>query len=228
MEKHGALMQRETHAITIDMNSITAGDDVSIYAMLFAVLALLFLVTWINEYNGIFIDTESTLLDTLADVESSQCADYVYVVFDEWTRMYTALLMGKHKSSMIEAMNAIVAERMSYVDDYIQSFHLNEECRKHIFPTYTPNPKYTPLKLAEFGGVLVFLILFLCVAMFVLLAEMLYNRWTSGRKVEAEDDWNAIFQIHIQLDVDTKFSLDRRKLIFAQYAKLLKVIDDVH
>ena len=38
---------------------------------------------------------------------------------------------------MLESMNLIVAERMSFVDEYIQTFNLSDECKKRIYPVYT-------------------------------------------------------------------------------------------
>jgi hypothetical protein len=62
---------------------------------------------------------------------------------------------------MLDSLNFVVAERMSFIDVYIQSIELDKECRKHIFPVYKPHAKYKPLILVEFSGAFAFLSYFL-------------------------------------------------------------------
>ncbi len=114
---------------------------------------------------------------------------------------------------------------MSYVDNYIQSLvELEEECRRHIFPVFTPNPRYLPLKLLKFSGALVFLVLSIFISLFVLFAEIVYKRRTTNGSIEENENWNEEF--HIQyLHIDKKFSRRKRKAIFEHYSKLLEVID---
>jgi hypothetical protein len=45
--------------------------------------------------------------------------------------------MQKECVNILEFMNVIVAERMSFVHDFIQLNQLNEKCQKHIFPVFT-------------------------------------------------------------------------------------------
>jgi hypothetical protein len=99
----------------------------------------------INRENGIYINAESELLYLLDKIEPDLCENYLYISLDEWTRMYAGLMMRKERVDILESMNVIVAERMSFVDNFIQSNQLNNECRAHIFPVYTPNPKYSSL-----------------------------------------------------------------------------------
>jgi hypothetical protein len=59
------------------------------------------------------------------------------ISFEEWTQIYGALIMRKERVDILEFMNVIVAVRMSFVHDFIQSNQLNEKCQKHIFPVFT-------------------------------------------------------------------------------------------
>jgi hypothetical protein len=140
----------------------------------------------LHEENAIALSTESVVLSMLYNGEPQSCKNYVFITFDEWTRIYTALIMRKgHK--MLESMNFIVAERMPFVDDYIQSFQLKEECRKHIFPDSASEPQYQPLKLMEFSAPLVFLFLFLCLAVVILFIEIVLFR-RNGKKGDQETE----------------------------------------
>jgi hypothetical protein len=93
----------------------------------------------------------------LSELEPTLCGNYVYVTFDEWKRTFSGIIMRKQRHDLLESMNAIVAERMSFVDRHIQSAQLDDECSKHIFPVYTPEMKYRTLVLADFSGAFTFL-----------------------------------------------------------------------
>jgi hypothetical protein len=176
----------------------------------------------INEYNGIFIDSESTLLDLLMKIEEpALCANYVYVTFDDWTSVYSALMMGKHRQDMLESMNAIVAERMSYVDNFIQSFQLDEKCRSHIFPVYKSNPRYLPLHLVKISGAFVFLFTILCVSVLVLLIELISARWVSDLETIAED----LEPININISIGNRIDTARR-ISFSRYLRIKRLLDD--
>jgi hypothetical protein len=79
--------------------------------------------------------------------------------------------MRKERKDILESINVIVAERMSYVVDYVQSFHLDDTCRKDILPVYTPDSKYCLLKLGEFLGTFMLLFLILIVFTFVIIEK---------------------------------------------------------
>ena len=117
---------------------------------------------------------------------------------------------------MLESMNAIVAERVRFVDEYIRSNQLSKECRKHIFPIYTPDPKYEPLQLVKLSGTFLFLFILLCVSLCVLLIEILSTRWTHDVQMEFRD-------LHIRYD--SRLSLDTRMIITKRYAKILAAIE---
>ncbi len=143
---------------------------------------------YIDEQNGIFIHQESTLLAYLREIKDpSQCSHYLYVPIDEWGRSVGGLIISKTRADVLEKMNRIVAERMRYVDRYMERFQLEEECRKHIFPVYTPDPTYDPLKLVELSGTFLLLIPILGASVFVLLCEMVFARFTRFSNVETFD-----------------------------------------
>jgi hypothetical protein len=175
----------------------------------------------VDKNNLIYIDTETAVLAKLQYVKA--CEDYVYVPFDEWTRMYSAIIMRKERGHMLESMNTIIAERMSFVDDYVQSFQLEDECREQIFPVYTPNPKFESLQLVKITGALAFLFLFLCISVFVLLAEIISHK-RRGTKMEIEGEFQT-FDIGIHLQIDNSFASASRQEIFDKYVQLLEAID---
>jgi hypothetical protein len=49
LEKYAALMKRQNPTIFIDWMVLTAGIDIEVYPIMFAILALLFFVSWVNE-----------------------------------------------------------------------------------------------------------------------------------------------------------------------------------
>jgi hypothetical protein len=177
----------------------------------------------INSRNAIMFDRESLVLHLLSTLEPDLCANYVYVSFDDWTRVLGALIMRKERVDVLEEMNLVVAERMSFVDDYIQSFQLKDECRQHIFPVNTPNPSYSSLQLVKIGGAFVFLFFFLSLSIVVLSVEVVLGKCVGNDEVEMEDIMET-FEIHLR--VDNTFGNRKRKKIFARYLYLLEAIQD--
>jgi hypothetical protein len=166
----------------------------------------------INAKNGIYIDEEGYLLYLLSTIKPDLCENYLYIPFDDWTRSYTALIMRKERVNILESINAIVAERMSYVDNFIQSSQLNEECRKHIFPVYTPDPKYDALKLVELSGTFLFLFIFLCLSLFVFLLELAYVWWRPKLKT-----------FHVVIRFSKALPPNRQALIMMNYSKMCEL-----
>jgi hypothetical protein len=175
--------------------------------------------TFLNE-NTVWISSEGAAMAELNKITPAECANYVYVTLDEWRRAYSALILRNERVDILESMNFIVAERMSYVNDYIQSFQLTEECRKHIFPIYEPNPKFESLPLLKITGALAFLFLFLCISVFVLIAEIISSK-RRDPKMATGNEFQT-FQIH--WDIDDTFSSDKRREIFAKYLELIEII----
>src|ERR1700712_3902201 len=82
----------------------------------------------IDLHNGIWIETESSLLFYLTEISPSQCGKYIYFPIDEWARLSSAMIMRKDRQ-LVEAWNVTVAERMTYVNEYIQRSSMSETCR---------------------------------------------------------------------------------------------------
>jgi hypothetical protein len=138
--------------------------------------------------------------------------------------LYSALIMRKGRVNILDHMNQIVAARMSYVDKHIQLFQLKEECRKHIFPVYAPNPKYESLKLVNVTGAMAFLFVFLSVSVFVLFVEIILVK-LKGATMRNEIELQT-FDILMHLRVDNTFSREKRQRILAKYVKLLTLLDE--
>jgi hypothetical protein len=168
----------------------------------------------IQKHNGIFIDAESVVLNELTKIEPELCKNYVYETFDDWTRIPSALIMRKERRNMLESMNVIVAERMSFVDNYVQSLTLNEKCREHLFPVYTSNPSYSSLKLAKLSGTFVFLFLFLCLAFLIFVGELLFVWWRP-----------RVRTFHKIILFSTTLSPDVQRLILEKCAKIQEIIE---
>jgi hypothetical protein len=175
----------------------------------------------INTQNGIYIEGESAIRDVLREIPPHMCNNYVFMRIDEWARGVSALIMQKGRKEMLEEMNAIVAERMSYVDEYIRSFHIEPQCGNEIFYTHMPELTFAPLQLAEIGATLLFTLVFLCLAVIVLLAEVLLHRWHCRSK-SAETTAKHIFEMNIRYD-DT-LSIDTRRIIEAKYFDIIDAI----
>jgi hypothetical protein len=179
----------------------------------------------LNNENGILIETESTLLDVINNMDARLCEKYVYVSMDEWTRTYKALILRKDRVDMLESMNVIVAERMPFVDEYIRSFEVNEECRKHIFPVKSSSPTYLSLKLIKISGSLTFLFTFLCLSVVVFAFEIGVNKFYSKDNINKQEDTFRIFEIRHQF-IDNTYTSKKREKIFTKYLELLDLIDE--
>jgi hypothetical protein len=126
--------------------------------------------------------------------------------------------MRKERVVLLESMNVIVAERMSFFDNFIHSHQLGVECRKHIFPVYTPNPKYSSLQLAKISGSLVFLFSLLCLSVFVLVGEIVFDKFSVKEAKVAEKSYE------IQLCIDDKIEVGRR-ISYTEYLEFLEIIE---
>jgi hypothetical protein len=174
----------------------------------------------INKERGIYIDEEGYLLYLLSIIEPNLCQNYLYISFDEWTRSYSAFIMRKERVDILESMNVIIAERMSFVDNFIQANQLNEECRKHIFPVYTPDPKYSPLQLMKINGAFVFLFSFLCLSVCVLIIERISIRWTSLKNTDESETYE------IRIHNYNKLSTETQQIIAEKYLKIRAAIEN--
>jgi hypothetical protein len=175
------------------------------------------------QSNVIAIYPETILLKMLADIPSNECANYIFITFDEWTRMMFSLIMRKERVDILESMNAIVAERMSYVDDHIQSFQMGDACRKHIFPVRIPDPIYAPMLLREFSGAFALLFLLLFVSLASLVVEIIVSWNTKTQITNRQQDELATFVIP-RIVVDSSMTDEKRNILYAHYVGILKVI----
>jgi hypothetical protein len=174
----------------------------------------------INNDHGIYIYYGNDLLSLLADIEPHLCANYLYIPLDEWTRLYAGLIMRKERVDLLESMNVIVAERMSFVDDYVQTLQMKEECRQHIFPVYTPDPKYSPLQLVKINGAFAFLFTFLCLAIGLLLFEIISSRYINKNDTKKSETYN----LHIQYDKN--LSTEVQHIVTTKYLEILGMLSN--
>jgi hypothetical protein len=177
-------------------------------------------VEFLNQNNGIFIDGEYNLLKLLTRISPELCENYVYITFDEWTRIYRTLMLRKGQDEMLEFWNQIVAQRVSYFDNNIQSFQLKDECREHIFPIYTANLGYAPLILVEISGAMVLLFTFLSLSILILICEIFYFR-RKGDKSEK----TTLEKYQLFINFDNTFTLSEREVILSKYVEILDVIE---
>ncbi len=173
----------------------------------------------INAHNALEFGTENQLLDLLSKIPSKECANYMYVQFDGWARPLSGIVMRKEQMSMLESWNVIVAERMPYFDEYIQSFQLDEECDKHLFPVYKPDPTFKALKIREFTGTFVMLGILLFVSIILFAGETVFHKFVAQN---CERNEVTVAPFKIRLNVGQSVSAKTRKRIFAYYEKILE------
>jgi hypothetical protein len=178
----------------------------------------------INTQNGILIYEESMLVHILSNIPAKECKNYIYVSFDEWTRTYSSLIIRKEQFRMLQSWNVIVAERVSYVNDYIQRFHLDEDCRKAIFPVYTPDPTFERLILADVSGAFAFLGFLLCFSLFFLFGEIIFVKYVKlKQKTHVEE---LITPFVVTLDISDRVLPYNRKLILAKVQEIFKILEE--
>ncbi len=172
----------------------------------------------INTQNGILIYEESHLVRLLSEIPPAECQNYVYVVLDGWTRSYISLLIRKQRRDMLEPWNVIVAERMSHVNNYIQTFRLHDNCLKGLFPVYTPNTSYNPLPMSDFSGAFAFLAILLTLSMFSLLGEIVYAKFVKVQVTTHNENVRFI------VDVPGTVSVADMRLLYAHHRAMLEII----
>jgi hypothetical protein len=178
----------------------------------------------IDTHNAILFETDGLGLHALSELEPTLCVNYVYVTFDEWMRTFSGIIMRKQRDDLLESMNVIVAERMSFVDRHIQSTQLDDECSKHIFPVYTPDPKFHTLVLADFSGAFTFLFTLLTMSGCMLLCEV----WVWRYHVRALRPPRKIiepFETVLKVHVDATMSTELREQIFMTYVQLVELMN---
>jgi hypothetical protein len=177
----------------------------------------------INKHNAVYFGPENTLLFFLSETTSKECANYLYVSFDDLSRSMSGIIITKRRVDILESMNAIVAERMSYVDDHIRSYQMTDECRKYIFPVHTPDPKFERLHLMEFTGTFMLWLLFLFGSLLVFIGEKFYDCiFFYCKQPEVEEE-----PLHISLNVIGKrLSLKTQKIISIYFINILEEIEN--
>jgi hypothetical protein len=167
----------------------------------------------LHTHNGIFIDSKSGVLYPLSRIRPELCKNYVYHMFDDWTTIPSALIVRKERRDILESMNVVVSERMSFVDDYVQSISLSKHCSELLFSDFIPEPKYVPIQLAKFSGAFAFLFFFLSFSFFLFLFELAYVWWKPKLKT---------FRIVVRFK--STLPVDVQNLIFDKYAKINEVL----
>jgi hypothetical protein len=175
----------------------------------------------IQSQNGIYIYGESVALNLLSDVKN--CKNYVYITLEELMRVSCGLIIRKQRVDILESMNVVFAERMSFVDDYIRSYaDLSYECRKDIFPVYTSDPKYEPLLLVEFSGTFVFLFALLFLAFIIFLLEIFDAKSIKTQKQNLNAVADDFQTFKFVFNIDDTIRSDIRRII---YAKCMDIVD---
>jgi hypothetical protein len=153
------------------------------------------------------------VLYPLSLIRPELCKNYEYRTFDDWTTIPSALIMRKERRDILDAMNVIVSERMSFVNDYVQSISLNKQCSELLFSDFIPDSKYSPLQLVKISGVFVFLFFFLSFSFFLFLFELAFVWWRPKLKT---------FRFVIRFS--ETLSLDRQALILTKYSKMCELV----
>jgi hypothetical protein len=180
----------------------------------------------IESINGLSIAPENTLLSYLSKMPDNKCANYMYVPFEDGARALSGMIMRKERRDMLESWNAIVAERMSYVDTYMQTFQLSKECRKHIFPIYTSNPTYGSLQLMAFLGAFALLCILLCFSIVVFVGERVFHVHQIKMCVNDDDDaFVQPFHIYLNCYIGRDISNQKRNTIQMHYMKILEEME---
>jgi hypothetical protein len=175
----------------------------------------------VKVQNAIVFAPAEILINLLDAIPTAECNDYMLITLDEWTRIYNAFIVRKERVDLLESMNVIVAQRMSFVDDNIQSFQLEDECKKHIFPVYTPDPKFSSLQLNKLMGLFVLLFLLLFTSLLVLVGEVLCEKFQ--KKENIFEEIVEPFEIHLQ--VGNVITPEIRRQIQVKYFEILQLID---
>jgi hypothetical protein len=175
----------------------------------------------IDTQNAIYINAESTVLNLLGKMDADLCSNYVFIPFNEWKNVYSALIMRKGRKDMLERLNFNVADRYSYVDNFMEIFHVSEACRQRLFPVLTSQTSYFPLKLVKISGALMFLFIFLCFSTFVLLLEKFSVRW---QRRETPPSKRKLEQVKFPIKVEHTLSSDKRRLIMELHKDIMEAI----
>jgi hypothetical protein len=175
----------------------------------------------ISTNNAIFPFMGKVLEAQLNTLPPHECEKYVYFTLDDWAQTFDSLIMRKGREDMLESMNVVVAERMSFGDNWVNTFRLNSECSAHIFPVYTPSVSYSPLKVVKISGALVFFFSFLGLAGVVFLLEVLLCTAKSQNVVEV-----AVQPFEFHVNVDNAVSINVRKAILVKCVEIMQMIEN--
>lgn len=99
---------------------------------------------------------------------------------------------------------------------------MGEECRKHLFPFYTPDPQYFPLKLAKISGPLLFLFLFLCLSCAVFVFEILLARCKNV--VNGQNQLKVLEPVELQISISNKVEMVKN-VSMKTFSEILALIE---
>jgi hypothetical protein len=130
------------------------------------------------DKNVIIIVDIPTIHQLLSQLDPNECAKYVVIELPQIVPAWLTLMLHEERRDLQETLNAIVAERMNFIDDLIDQSLLTDECRNHIYPPNIPEQKFTPLSFYTLSSIF-FIVLCLCIVSFIaLICEIVINKRT--------------------------------------------------
>src|SRR6185369_9635295 len=110
----------------------------------------------------------------------------------------SAMVITKYRKDLLEPLNVIVAERLSFVEqvaDDFENFHMDKTCTKALFPEKLTAPTFVRINFYALSGAFM---IFLCgslLSIFVFIVENFFARvgkLRNLRKVGSEIDFSEL------------------------------------
>jgi hypothetical protein len=136
------------------------------------------------------------------------------------------MILRKERRSILESLNIIISERLTFVGLIADEMKLNKECEKHINPPNIVEPKYVPLTRYTLSGAFVLLLCLCAVAILIFLLEvtthLIFKVLNSNASSDFELSSDVILFNNSFLEIVTPEGRDE---VMQKYSDFLQVFD---
>jgi hypothetical protein len=96
-----------------------------------------------HQHNdAVLIAEHPVLMVYLSNIPPEECSIYAVVDVREFGTYFATLSLHKERKYLLEHLNAIVAERMDFIDRLINKNQLKQECWNQIYPPSVIEPRF--------------------------------------------------------------------------------------
>jgi hypothetical protein len=178
----------------------------------------------IDNKNAILLEDMNTMTSRLTRITPKKCASYTITPLTD-THVWYSLVLRKDRKDMLENLNAIVAQRYIFIDKFVDTFQLSDECRQKLHPAFTNDFRYVSIQLDTVSGAFVFALCCALLSVCVFIGELICAKYYHGGTRMSEHE--MLVPLNINFNVDVFVTTDECNYILDQYEELVELLSKI-